>query len=59
MLALAIHKQLRDFVLDVAFQQRREKTLVLIGPSGCGKTTLLRMIGGLDAPDEGEIRYSE
>lgn len=28
----------------------------LLGPSGCGKTTLLRLIAGLDFPDEGEIR---
>ena len=27
----------------------------LLGPSGCGKTTTLRMIGGLERPDEGEI----
>jgi iron(III) transport system ATP-binding protein len=27
----------------------------LLGPSGCGKTTLLRMISGLETPDEGEI----
>lgn len=31
--------------------------LALIGPSGCGKTTLLRMIGGLDRPDGGDIRF--
>jgi len=29
--------------------------LVLLGPSGCGKTTLLRMIGGLEAPTDGDI----
>ena len=27
----------------------------ILGPSGCGKTTLLRLIAGLDAPDEGSI----
>ena len=27
----------------------------LLGPSGCGKTTLLRMLAGFEAPDEGRL----
>ena len=32
------------------------RVLALIGPSGGGKSTLLRLLGGLDTPDAGEIR---
>jgi iron(III) transport system ATP-binding protein len=34
------------------------EALVIVGPSGCGKTTLLRLIAGLEVPDEGEIRLA-
>lgn len=33
--------------------------LTLLGPSGCGKTTTLRMLAGLERPDEGEIIVGE
>ncbi|HGG04055.1 MAG TPA: ABC transporter ATP-binding protein, partial [Aliiroseovarius sp.] len=33
--------------------------LTILGPSGCGKTTTLRMIAGLEEPDEGEIRLGD
>ena len=32
-----------------------KRFVCLLGPSGCGKTTTLRMIAGLEVPDEGEI----
>jgi multiple sugar transport system ATP-binding protein len=32
------------------------EVVCLLGPSGCGKTTTLRMVAGLEAASEGEIR---
>jgi len=42
-------RALAPATLDIA----RGETLVLLGPSGCGKTTMLRIIAGLEVPDEG------
>jgi len=36
---------------------KENEFVTLLGPSGCGKTTTLRMIGGFEEPDEGEILF--
>ncbi|MBO5789822.1 MAG: ATP-binding cassette domain-containing protein, partial [Clostridia bacterium] len=36
---------------------RDKEFITLLGPSGCGKTTTLRLIGGFEMPDEGEILF--
>ncbi|ODT82336.1 MAG: ABC transporter ATP-binding protein [Pelagibacterium sp. SCN 64-44] len=47
-------------VLDrVSMHIRSGEFIVFLGPSGCGKSTLLRMIAGLEAVNEGEIRIGE
>jgi ABC-type Fe3+/spermidine/putrescine transport system ATPase subunit len=39
----------------VSFKVSRGELYSLLGPSGCGKSTTLRLIAGLEEPDEGEI----
>ncbi|HDD63783.1 MAG: sugar ABC transporter ATP-binding protein [Thermoprotei archaeon] len=42
-------------VNKVSFDVKDKEFVVLLGPSGSGKTTTLRLIAGLERPDEGEI----
>ena len=46
-------RALREVDLDV----RRGEFIVLLGPSGSGKSTLLNILGGLDVPSAGELRF--
>jgi polar amino acid transport system ATP-binding protein len=48
-----------QLVLDgVSLSLENARALVLVGPSGGGKSTLLRIIGGLEHPDAGEVRIN-
>ncbi|MGH7827648.1 MAG: ABC transporter ATP-binding protein [Candidatus Binatia bacterium] len=39
----------------VSFTIHSGEIFTLLGPSGCGKTTTLRLVAGLEEPDDGEI----
>lgn len=56
-LRVCIKKKLNYFDLDITFCCPDEELLAMIGPSGSGKTTAIRMIAGLEMPDEGRISY--
>ena len=43
----------RDLDLEISDRE----FLVLLGPSGCGKTTTMRMVAGLEQPNEGTIAF--
>ncbi len=46
---------LRDVDLDLC----RGEFVVMLGPSGSGKSTLLNILGGLDVPTHGTVRFLE
>jgi ABC-2 type transport system ATP-binding protein len=43
-------------VSDLSFEVRPGEIFGLLGPNGAGKTTTLRMIMGITAPDQGDVR---
>ena len=42
---------------DVDIEIRRGEFVVLLAASGSGKSTLLNILGGLDVPSSGEVRF--
>ena len=42
-------------LVNVSLNVREGEFFTLLGPSGCGKTTLLRIIAGLELPDNGQV----
>jgi capsular polysaccharide transport system ATP-binding protein len=47
----------RKVILDrVSFRVELGRSLGVLAPNGTGKTTLIKMMAGLEKPDEGEVR---
>ena len=49
-----------ETVLDhINLEIQNREFITLLGPSGCGKTTTLRIIGGFETPDEGDVFFDD
>ncbi|MCA9507175.1 MAG: ATP-binding cassette domain-containing protein [Myxococcales bacterium] len=61
-LALSLFKVKKSFGSQIICQNitldvKKSKVLSILGPSGCGKTVTIKMIIGLELPDEGSILF--
>lgn len=49
----------KEALKSTTFSVEEGEFIAIIGPSGSGKSTLLTIIGGLQQPDEGEVRIND
>lgn len=56
----SIKKSFSDNLIlnDISLSVKSNEFVTLLGPSGCGKTTLLRIIGGFENPDDGQVIFN-
>jgi molybdate transport system ATP-binding protein len=59
MLRVSAIKRRDGFTLEAEFEAPTPGVVALFGRSGCGKTTLINLISGLLAPDEGRIQLDD
>ena len=54
---LNLHYGTNHALKHVNMEIRENAITAFIGPSGCGKTTTLRLLGGFESPDKGQILF--
>ncbi|MFQ5625210.1 MAG: ABC transporter ATP-binding protein [Methyloligellaceae bacterium] len=53
---LHVHLDGREILSDVSFECEGGEFIGILGPNGAGKSTLLKVLAGLQAPSQGQIR---
>jgi lipoprotein-releasing system ATP-binding protein len=48
-----------EVLRGISFSARPGETIAIVGASGAGKSTLLHLVGGIEAPDHGNIKLGE
>ncbi len=51
-------RQPEPTIHHISLTIQRGELLALLGPSGSGKSTILKLIAGIDQPDDGDIRFN-
>ena len=49
---------IQPILQDISFSISTGERIGLVGPNGCGKTTLMRILVGLEKPDEGTVTHT-
>ena len=47
-----------EILRDINFELQPQETMAIVGASGSGKSTLLHVLGGLEAPSEGQVWWA-
>ncbi|MDP6779025.1 MAG: ABC transporter ATP-binding protein [Candidatus Latescibacteria bacterium] len=55
--ALPAGQEPRQILQGTSMEVRRGESVSIVGPSGSGKSTLLNLMGGLDDPTSGTVRF--
>ncbi len=48
-----------DVLHNVSLNVHQSESIAIVGVSGAGKSTFLHLLGGLDKPDDGEVRIGD